>query len=239
MARMIHASKRHYFYASHVTSAPAGWHPDPHDATQLRYWDGDQWTDHRHPAPAPTSPSPAPKPILGDTTMPTLWEGWGKPLSGIGGGRYRLTSHYLYFERGTLRTDSQQVPVSALHDIDVRQTMGQKARGVGTVIVHINRGSHVEVVQLIDVPNFREGQHAINAAATDARRVLQERQNTSTVRYEGVHPAASAATVPLPQAAPEGPGYIEQLEQLAKLRDNGILSDEEFATKKADILRRM
>lgn len=28
---------------------PAGWFPDPHDATQYRYWDGTQWTDHRAP----------------------------------------------------------------------------------------------------------------------------------------------------------------------------------------------
>ena len=120
--------------------------------------------------------------------------------------------------------------------------MPQKARGVGTVIVHINRGTHVEVVQLIDVPNFREGQHAINGAATAARLILQERQNTSTIRYEGVHPANAAlgaAGGRAPQTAAEGPDFIEQLEQLAKLRDNGILSDEEFVAKKADILSRM
>jgi hypothetical protein len=217
----------------------AGWHPDPGDPTQLRYWDGSQWTEHRHPVqPLQTA---HPKPQLGDTNLPTLWQAWGKPLSGIGGGRYRLTAHYLYFERGTLKTDSQQVPVSALHDIDVRQTMSQKARGVGTVIVHINRGSHMEVVPLTDVPNFREGQHAINDAATRARHALQERQNTSTIRYQGVHPANSEALSGPPSANPvqAGPDYIEQLEQLAKLRDNGILSDEEFASKKADILRRM
>jgi hypothetical protein len=61
------------------------------------------------------------------------------------------------------------VPVSALHDIDVCQKMSQKARGVGAIVVHINRGSHMEVVQLIDVPNFREGQHAINQAAHGRR----------------------------------------------------------------------
>jgi hypothetical protein len=36
-----------------------------------------------------------------------------------------------------------------------------------------------------------------------------------------------------------GPDYVEQLEHLAKLRDNGILTEEEFVSKKADILRRM
>lgn len=29
----------------------AGWHDDPEDPTQLRYWDGAAWTDHRSPKP--------------------------------------------------------------------------------------------------------------------------------------------------------------------------------------------
>lgn len=34
---------------------PAGWFPDPHDATQLRYWDGTAWTEHRSPRTQSTS----------------------------------------------------------------------------------------------------------------------------------------------------------------------------------------
>ena len=30
---------------------PAGWRPDPEDATSLRYWDGTAWTDQRAPNP--------------------------------------------------------------------------------------------------------------------------------------------------------------------------------------------
>jgi hypothetical protein len=33
-----------------MTNTPAGWHPDPEDPSQLRYWDGDAWTEHRSPA---------------------------------------------------------------------------------------------------------------------------------------------------------------------------------------------
>jgi len=28
---------------------PAGWYPDPNDASQVRYWSGSAWTDHRSP----------------------------------------------------------------------------------------------------------------------------------------------------------------------------------------------
>jgi hypothetical protein len=42
---------------------PAGWYDDPEDASQLRYWDGSQWTDNRNPkggAPAPAGGGYAP-----------------------------------------------------------------------------------------------------------------------------------------------------------------------------------
>ena len=29
---------------------PRGWYPDPEDASQLRWWDGQTWTDQRRPA---------------------------------------------------------------------------------------------------------------------------------------------------------------------------------------------
>ena len=32
-----------------MTQTPAGWFVDPQDATQFRYWDGAQWTEHRSP----------------------------------------------------------------------------------------------------------------------------------------------------------------------------------------------
>ena len=46
-------------------------------------------------------------------------------------------------------------------------------------------------------------------------------------------PAEAAA--PAPAAAPE-PEYVGELERLAQLRDQGILSDDEFEAKKRQIL---
>lgn len=34
--------------------AEAGWYPDPHNSTQQRYYDGEQWTDHYAPAAGAT-----------------------------------------------------------------------------------------------------------------------------------------------------------------------------------------
>jgi hypothetical protein len=55
--------------------------------------------------------------------------------------------------------------------------------------------------------------------------------------------AATEAAAPAPEASPEAPApvgptpeNIEQLKELAALRDQGILTEEEFAAQKAKIL---
>jgi hypothetical protein len=172
-----------------------------------------------------------------------VWAATGKPLTGIGAGRYKLTKFYLFFEKGTLRTNAQQVPVAALFDIDVRQSMSQKARGVGDIVVHIQRSTGVEIVTLEDIPNFREGQRALNEVSAAARAHIRTAQNTSTVNYQGAPPfvgqGQSAGPVQPEQAVLPQVDYVAQLEKLGQLREAGVLTDEEFQAKKAEILRRI
>lgn len=40
-----------------MSTPPAGWHPDPEDNKQLRYWDGQQWTSATQPMPAAQTPT--------------------------------------------------------------------------------------------------------------------------------------------------------------------------------------
>ena len=49
-------------------------------------------------------------------------------------------------------------------------------------------------------------------------------------------PAEAAPAAAASAAAPEEPGYVAELEQLAKLRDQGIVSEEEFQAKKKQLL---
>jgi hypothetical protein len=68
--------------------------------------------------------------------------------------------------------------------------------------------------------------------AGTAGRVSRRQQN----RYAAQDQQASEPQAAPPAAAPAEPEYMAELEQLAKLRDQGILSPEEFEAKKKQIL---
>ncbi len=229
---------------------PAGWYPVD---GRLRWWDGGQWTEDFRDAAVEPETDKGIRRVAGavagrvmntrtDVPGDALWAATGKPMSGMGAGRYWMSSHHLFFEKGTLRTDSQQIPISAVVDVDVKQTMTQKARGVFTVLVHVQRANGIEIVTMDDIPGGREAMRIINDAAAAARLAIQ--RNANTMRYESQAPFAPppAAPAPPPPPAPPAPPAddpIEQLRKLAELKDAGILTEEEFAAKKAEILSRL
>ena len=55
-----------------TSAAPAAnWFPDPEDASQLRWWDGNSWTEHRHPVAPPAPPTAvSPVPIAAQALAP-------------------------------------------------------------------------------------------------------------------------------------------------------------------------
>jgi hypothetical protein len=62
-------------------------------------------------------------------------------------------------------------------------------------------------------------------------RVARRQQNKYAAQEQQAEPQAAP-----PAAAPAEPEYMAELEQLAQLRDQGIVSPEEFEAKKKQIL---
>lgn len=58
----------------------AGWYPDPHDATQNRFWDGSQWTDAFAPRPGayPPGPAAASPPPPATSPEPPVSDAWAR-----------------------------------------------------------------------------------------------------------------------------------------------------------------
>lgn len=230
-----------------TNTTPPGWYPDMQGTT--RWWDGRQWTDQTQaqpPAAAPTAPrsgfgakiADAGRSIVAREAQQhddALWSAVGKPLTGIGGGRYTLTPEYLYFESGTIRTNAQQIRTHEIYDVDAKQSIAQRARGVGTVTLHAKRANgSTEVVVLEDIPNFREGVTILNDTAHRAREALRVRETTQHVNYQG-SPFPAAAAAPAAASSPASDLNAE-LERLAGFHESGILTDEEFTAAKRKML---
>lgn len=215
--------------------APAGWQlivddDEPHGTTASTAVSGD--LAGRDQAQARDSSWTIAEPGI-------IWQAKGQPWPvPIGAGTYKLTSTLLYFEKGVLSTNAQQIPTVDILDVDMRQDFIQKRRDVGNVVLHVQRATGIEMAFLRDVPDPRAAVEVINRTAREARLAAQQRATTHY--YVGQPPMTSSPSAPEPSA--QGSHLqdpAEQLRKLAELRTAGIISEQEFAAKKAEILSRL
>ena len=195
----------------------------------------------------------------------TLWFGSSKSAAtsatGVSKAHYRITKDRVWIDTGLLGTRSEQVPLWAVRDIDVRQSVLQRGKDIGDVVLHLEdpalgvdsgnmlhmggyqasepgRTSGTVILDNIEEPY--KVRDLLMPLVSEARsKKLIERQS----QYLHVNPAtvvgAGMAAGPPPEApASSGPpvDVADQLRKLASLRDEGILSDEEFAAQKARLL---
>lgn len=94
------------------------------------------------------------------------------------------------------------------------------SRGMALAKIMINTGGANRIIEQV-----------AKSEAEPIAAVIRERVEAVTrERYQPVAPA------PAPQPAPAGPSLAAQLRELAELRDQGILSSDEFEAQKAKIL---
>ncbi len=193
-----------------------------------------------------------------------IWSSQAKSLTGLSAGTYRLTADYLYFERGTLSTNAQQVRTHFIFDVDATQSITQKARGVGDIVLTVREeGDQQQRISLPDVPDFRVGVGAITDVAFAARErlrlrshgeMLQLQHSHQTINYSSGIPVASAPKGLIPQ---EPPGFTPptvsasaasdpqpsavsdlnvEIARLVHFRDTGALDEDEFKAAKRKLL---
>jgi len=223
-------------------------------AGRRRWHDGQMWGDRYEDEPTPTGGAPMPavsgaraglKAAAGritaaivETDPNSLWQAVGQPLTRMGVGRYRLTAEILYFEKGTISMKAQQILTHEIFDVDASQSITQKARGVGTIALHVIRPTGKEWVMLEDIADFRNGLSQINAAALAAREVIRLKSMTQMISYSGgLPPVQFPAHAPVAfSPGPVAPDLNAELGKLAAYRDTGVLSEEEFTAAKRKLL---
>ena len=194
----------------------------------------------------------------------TLWFGSSKSAAtsatGVSKAHYRITKDRVWIDTGLLGVRSEQVPLWAVRDIDVRQSVLQRGKDIGDVVLHLEdpalgvdsgnmlhmggyqpseagRTSGTVILDNIEEPY--KVRDLLMPLVSEARsKKLIERQS----QYLHMNPAsvvgAGMAAAPPPEAPASGPpvDVADQLRKLAALRDEGILSDEEFAAQKSRLL---
>jgi hypothetical protein len=124
----------------------------------------------------------------------------------------------LIFSAGMLSQDVAEFPVTSISSISTSGTL------LGKLTVHAS-GNIVQIEQL--------DKGRMNALA----KALREPQSPAGGNAPSPATAAPAAVAAPAPAVKEDP--LEQLKKLGELHDAGVLTDEEFATKKAELLSRL
>ena len=175
----------------------------------------------------------------------TLWVGERKSAGtaavGVSTTRYRITRDKIYVESGLLSSVSEQVPLWAVLDVDVRQNLMQKGKNIGDVAVMIDTAQypgHSGAELLLDNIEDPFGvRDLLNQHVSEARAKKQMLTQTQYLQHSGPgFGTGAAAPTPATTAASSPVDVADQLRKLAELRDQGILTEEEFSVQKQKLL---
>jgi uncharacterized membrane protein YdbT with pleckstrin-like domain len=134
-----------------------------------------------------------------------------------------LTTDRLVTRTGVLAKHSKEIPLERINDVTFNQTVPQRMVGAGTLVVESagERGQetirHVRNPEQVQLMIYKEVEQNANRMSQPAR----------------------GSTSPAP--APDRPGVSipEQIEALARLKQEGVISEAEYEAKKAQLLERM
>ena len=127
-----------------------------------------------------------------------------------------LTTDRLITRSGIIAKRSKEIPLERINDVAFTQSVLERLLGAGSLLIESagERGQE----RITDVRHPEQVQLEIYKEA--------EENNNRMMR--GGAPAAQPT-----------PSVPEQIEALARLREQGVLTEEEFDAKKKDLLRRM
>lgn len=128
--------------------------------------------------------------------------------------QFVLTSDRLIVRSGVLSKQGREIPLERINDLSYHQTVFERLVGAGNLVIESagERGQDT----------FSRIPHPAHAQQLIYTEIENNRQRVSAVHIE-----QQESSIP------------DQIAELAKLRDQGIVTDAEFQAKKAELLSRM
>lgn len=139
-----------------------------------------------------------------------------------------LTSDRVIFRHGIIAKRGVEIPLDSINAIHFSQKIWERALGLGDL-----RIDSASVLGVSDFENVRRPNRVQNEIYVQ----MEGNENRKFDRVSDGINASLANQAPPPQ--PSGHTIAEQIEKLGELRDKGVLSEEEFQAKKAELLQRM
>lgn len=125
-----------------------------------------------------------------------------------------LTTDRLVFRSGVLGRQGREIPLERVNDLSFHQSLFERMVGTGDLMIESAGRTGQDVFSRIPHPN--RAQQEIYTQVENNRRL----------------PAGGGP-------GPAEPGIPQQIAELARLRDQGVLTEAEFRAKKTDLLSRM
>ncbi len=132
-----------------------------------------------------------------------------------------LTSDRLITRSGIIAKHSREIPLERINDVTFTQTVLERVLGAGDLLVE-SAGERGQT-RISDVRKPEQVQLMIYKQTED--------NSTRVVRGQMGEVAG--------HTPPAEPSVTEQLEDLGRLRKEGVLTEEEFQAKKAELLKRL
>ena len=133
---------------------------------------------------------------------------------------FAVTSDRVIHRQGFIAKRSMEIPLEAINDVRFEQGILDRIVGAGTLVI-----SSASEFGRNSFDNIRNPE--------GVQKVIYEQGEANKKRmYQG-----SAGGRGSPPPPPTAPSATTELERLAKLRAEGVLSEEEFQAQKAKILR--
>ncbi len=133
-----------------------------------------------------------------------------------------LTNRRVVFRTGVLAKRGVEIPLARINNINFNQGVFERVIGTGDLEIE-SAGKDGQTV-------FDNVRHPDGVQQEIYRMMEDDERKRASWAATGSAPSAAA---PPPASVPE------QLEQLARLRDQGVITPQEFEAKKADLLHRM
>ena len=132
-----------------------------------------------------------------------------------------VTSDRLIHREGIVRRSGIEIPLDRINTVHSSQSMFERMIGAGDLTIESASAEG------------RSEFHDIRKPTMVQNEIYVAKENAEERRFQRM---AQSAT---PAAAPPGPSIPEQIEQLDSLRQRGVISEDEFERKKAELLGRM